>query len=160
MIKHSILRAVSWFALILIFVLSSVLSYQCMSLVLVYEEAGPLSSALWEINPALFWGGRLVGSIGSLSVWVLLLRRDLIESEKKISLYVLRVLTIAFICVVSWYASSVAVFLSSGFVDIQPKWADNAYIVNFPVYIFGVSAVLDMVITIIRRTKVHTEFRR
>ena len=152
MIKHVIFHAVSWFTLILIFVLSAVLSYQCMSLVSVYEEAGPLSSSIWEISPLFFWGGRIIGTAGSLSVWFLFLRKVLIrQSEMRISLYVLRVLTIALACFVFWFASTVAVFLSTGFIDIQPKWADNAFIVNFPVYIFGISAAVDTVLTGIRR---------
>ena len=36
-----------------------------------------------------------------------------------------------------------AVILTAGFVDIQPKWADNAFIVNIPVYVFGVLAMTD-----------------
>jgi len=60
----------------------------------------------------------------------------------KTSKYIFSVLTVVLISVVSWFASTVAVFLTTGFIDIQPKWADNTYIVNFPVYIFAVLAVI------------------
>ena len=144
-----------WLAVVLIFVLSSVLSYQGLSLISVYEEAGPLSSSMWEINPALFWTGRILGVLGPLAIWFLFLRKDLVNQskEKKIRPYVFETITIIILSAISWYASALAAFLSMGFIDIQPAWADNAYIINFPVYVFGAVTIVDTILTCIRRKR-------
>ena len=141
-----------WFAVVLIFVLSSVLSYQGLSLISVYEDPGPLSSSAWEINPVLFWTGRILGTIGPLTIWFMFLRKDLAgqSAEKKILPYVFEIITIAILSVISWYASALAAFLSMGFIDIRPAWTDNAYIINFPVYVFGAVTIVDTILTGIR----------
>ena len=147
-----ILIAGLWLAVVLIFTLSSVLSYQGLSLVTVYEEAGPLSDSMWEINPALFWTGRILGLLGGLAIWFLLLRKDLVNraAGRKITPYVFEVITIGILSAISWYASALAAILSMGFIDIQPVWADNAYVINFPVYVFAVIVVVDTVVIGIR----------
>ena len=150
--QPKILIAGLWFTVVLIFVLSSILSYQGMMVISIYEEPGPLSSGIWGINPALFWAGRILGTAGTLLIWFFFLRKEMARQSKhkKLMPYFIGMIVIAFICVISWFASNIAAYLSTGFIDIQPKWADNAYIINVPVYIFGVLAAADTVLTGIR----------
>ena len=148
-----IVIAGAWLAVILIFALTAIISYQGMSLVSFYEEAGPLSSALYEINPVLFWAGRILGVLCTLAVWFFTLRKGFVQrlSNGKTGLFAVEIIITVCVAFISWFTSTVAVFISTGFIDIQPEWADNAYIVNFPVYVFGIIAIMDTVIIGIRR---------
>lgn len=138
---------------ILVFALSTVISYQGMTPVGVYENPGPMSYGVCQINIGLFWIGRILGTLGSLSVWFLLLRKGFVQktSGKTIVPYVSEIISNVLVFMISWFASAMAAFLCTGFVDIQPRWADNAYIVNIPVCIFAIITIADIIFIGIRR---------
>lgn len=138
---------------ILVFALSTVISYQGMTQVGVYENPGPMSYGVCQINIGLFWIGRILGTLGSLSVWFLLLRKGFVQktSGKTIVPYVSEIISNVLVFMISWFASAMAAFLCTGFVDIQPRWADNAYIVNIPVCIFAIITIADIIFIGIRR---------
>ena len=141
-----------WFAVILVFALSTVLSYQGMTQAAVYDKPGPMSYGVWQINNVLFWTGRIIGTLGSLSVWFFLLRKGFVQrtASSTIIPVIFEIISLVLVSVISWFASSVTAFLCTGFVDIMPKWADNAYIVNIPVCIFGIITLADIIFIGIR----------
>ena len=143
-----ILVAVLWVAVILVFALSAIISYQGMSLISVSESDVIWNGEIWEINPLFFWGGRLLGVVGSLLIWFLSLRKDfIIKIENNKNMHCIFVLlAIVVISIVSWWGSTFAVFLSTGFIDIQPGFADNAYIFNIPIYVFALISAADTVL--------------
>lgn len=146
--NSAILNGVLCVAIILIFVLSSFISYQGMSLISVSESDMLWNGEVRGINPVFFWSGRLLGTFGTLFIWFIFLRKDFIQKIEymKNKHLVFELLIIAIISIISWWGSVFAVFISTGFSDIQPPFADNAYIFNIPVYIFALITVVDTIL--------------